>query len=141
MQTRVLVTETHDDIIFPIKRNFMKLSLIVLHALKICLLPLTTLKRVTRCRIRRIREYLSKHFTLVLVLAMVWRQNIVEMFLFVLYHRGMLSVGLLNSLKKRGKGRKHFAAVRKEEFISEAMVAVIRNPRGMVLRLAHQCGV
>jgi hypothetical protein len=77
-----------------------------------------------------------KPFTSLLVLAMVWGKNIIEVFLFVLHHWEVLLVGLLNSLKKRGKGRKHCSSVRKEN-VTEEREAVIWNPRGTGLLLAQ----
>jgi hypothetical protein len=51
---------------------------------------------------RRVRKCLfSKPFTLLVVLALLWRDNIVESFLLVLHHQETLSIGLLNSLNKQ----------------------------------------
>jgi hypothetical protein len=76
---------------------------------------------------RQISECLSKRFTPLLVLIMLWIYNIVESTLFVLHHRETLSTGLLNSLTKRGKRRKLSAAVRTEEIVGAVREAVTRS--------------
>jgi hypothetical protein len=94
----------------------MEFSHIFLHISENYSLPLATLNQVTIWRrIRRIRKCLSKLFTLLVVLMLLWADNTVESFLFVLHQRESLSTGLLNSLKKivcnkRGKGGKLFCS-------------------------------
>jgi hypothetical protein len=78
---------------------------------------------IMRC-IRRIGKYLLlKPFTLLADLVLLWRNNVGESFMFVLYHRETFSIGLLNILKKQSvcgnykKGRKHKTPVLMEEAV------------------------
>jgi hypothetical protein len=70
---------------FIMERSFVKLSQIVLQIWEICLLPLVMLSLVTRCRrILRIRKCLSlKPFILLVVLVLLWRDSIIESFLYI----------------------------------------------------------
>jgi hypothetical protein len=43
---------------------------------------------------------LSKPFTLLVVLVLLWRESAVESFQFMLHHQETVSTGLLNSLKR-----------------------------------------
>jgi hypothetical protein len=64
----------------------------------------------------------SFHFLVVLVLLLT--DNTIVSFPFLLHHREALSTSLLNSLKKRAKGRKRSASLRTEEVVGAAWKAI-----------------
>lgn len=80
----------------------MKLSWFVLHTLEIYLLPLPMLNSETRWNYTQwiSLSLLSKPFTLLMVLVLLWRDNAVNGFLFTLHHQVTLSTRLVNSLEK-----------------------------------------
>jgi hypothetical protein len=84
---------------------------------------------------RRIRKcLLSKPLKLLVILVLLWRDNIVESFLFVLYQRQTVSPGLLNSWKKQevcviNVRSDANVAVRTGEVFGAEREAVTRSPR------------
>jgi hypothetical protein len=90
---------------------------------------------------------LRKHFILLVVLVLLWRDNTVQSFLFVLHHPETLSTRLLNSLKKqevcvinvlRGINP---ASILTEEAVDAARVAIRRSPWKSVQQSAKQTEV
>jgi hypothetical protein len=106
------------------KHNCIKLSQIILCTWNLCLLPLPTLNYVARWhRMLRIKKCLiSNPWTLVPVLVFLWRDSMVESFLFALHRRETLSAGLLEDSEetvcvrhKRAKGRKRSVSLSTKE--------------------------
>jgi hypothetical protein len=72
-----------------------------------------------------------------MVLALLWRDDFVENFLFVLHHRDIISTGLFKTLRKQGvcggdksvNGHKRRASVRTEGVVAAAKRAITRNTR------------
>jgi hypothetical protein len=95
-------------------------------------------------RMRRIRKcLLSKPFALVVVLALLWTNN-VEFFLFVLHHRRTLYIRSLTVWSNRKlcdkctKISKCSTSVRTEEFVDTVREALITSPWKSMQRLAQQ---
>jgi hypothetical protein len=78
---------------------------------------------------------------------LLWGDNIVESFLFVLHHRQTLSVGLLNSLKKQEvreinvRNDEKQLIFRTEQGVCAAREAITWCPIKSERRLAQQIGV
>jgi hypothetical protein len=131
---------------FVIERNYTKRSHIVLHNREICMLPLAILKWDTRWRRMRriIKCLLSKPLTFLGINVLLWRHNIIESVPFVMDHRGTLSTGLLNSLRKqevcdkRAMRRKNSAHIRTEGVFGAAREAMRKSARKSVRRLSYQ---
>jgi hypothetical protein len=98
-------------------------------------------------RIRRIREsLLSKPYTVLVVLALLWRDSI-EIFLFELHHRDTVYQivkqfeGTGSVCHKRAKGRRSRASVRTEEVVGAAWEAITGSPKKSVRRIEQDIGV
>jgi hypothetical protein len=79
----------------------MKILLTVLHTLGKLFVTLGNIELTRWRRIRRIRKCSSNPFSVLLVLVLLWRENIDDSFLFLLHHQETQSTALLNSLKKQ----------------------------------------
>jgi hypothetical protein len=100
------------------------------------------------CCIQQIRKcILSELFTLLVVLVLLWRDNNIQRFLFILHHRETLPTRLLSSFKKQdmcvkcAKGYKHSASVCMEEVVSAAQEAITKCSRKSVQHSDQQIWV